>query len=418
MSNIAEERIRKVKVGLQSSHPFFAYLSLFLKLKEFNEEECKILKEVGRATMGVDKHSNFYYSPDFVESLTGDNLRTAILHELGHIFLGHVIRGGFRKEESPDGWNISVDACVNSLLLLNGFQFDGELSNGVIPENDILIIGKKPKQIKIKDVSKKVAEEIYDELMKQARDKDMIKQVTYVGFDDHSKHSSGHESSGNKGVEKENRQIEKDWKKRMIEAGEMAKLRGKTPLGMDRYVETLLEEKVNWRAMLQRFVSSEIISDFTWRRRSRKSIASGFYMPSVKKENVDINVVIDLSGSISEQDLRDFLGEIISISNSFKDRVNMKILTHEMGITGEFEVNHANEEKIVDLKMKGGGGTSHKDVWKKLSEARKKVVILLTDGYSDITSSDNPDCPVIWVVSKGGADDKYFPFGNVIRLEE
>lgn len=420
-SQLPLERIRKCRIKLQYENPFFAYLSMYLKLKEFSKEDLKQIKTFHnqRGTAAVDKYGNFYYSPNFINELTNEELRTLIMHELFHVILGHTTRGQNRYKESPDGWNIAVDLCVNHLLLENNFQFTGKLSKGAIPKNDTFTMGEKPKQIIIEDISKKAAEQIYDELMRQAKENDMIKEIeVYEPFDNHDKHRKG---DGNSGTEKENKELEKKWKKRIIEAGEMAKrLQGNVPKGFERYVDELLEEKVNWKQILYQQIRNELISDYTWMKRSRKSISTGYYLPSTKKENVEVRVIIDLSGSISESDLKDFLSEICGMAKVFKDKIKITLYPHETKITQEIEINQANESKILNLKLKGGGGTSAIPIINRMNEIVRgaELVIWLTDGYFENVQNVEFKFRPLWILAKGGSDSSILNTGRIIELDE
>ncbi len=412
----ALERITKARINLQYSSPFFAYLSLHLKPQEFSKELEEHLKSKGQVpTLAVDQNSHLHYSSDYIATLDDADLTSSLVHEILHLSFGHIWRLSRQFKECPSGTNISADAVINRILDLNGFDMKSfkktKLGEGILPDsNDVLSLGQPPKQIKIKDISKKTAEEIYDELMKQAKDKDMIK---YVPSDNHLFEGDG-ESESDKQAQKE---IEKEWKKRIIEAGEHAKNIGKLPSGMGRYIDDLLEDKLNWKQLLAQEIRNEIINDYSFTRPSKKALAHGIYLPSVKKENVDVRIVIDLSGSISEKDMKDFLTEIVGMSKAFKDRINMEIITHETEPSEPIEVNRANEEKILNIKFKGGGGTEALPTIKYLNKKNNSLVIWLTDGYFETVTRDDINFKVLWVLTKDGTDESIKDTGRVLTLE-
>jgi len=421
MDNVIE-RIRKAKINLYYKNPFFAYLLHHLKCQEFGEELEKHLNSKGQIpTLAVDKYSNLYYSPEFILSLDEEDLKSSLIHEILHISLNHLSRLKRQFKECPDGANISADAIVFTILEKNNFdiksfkprKFKGQEYSAIYVENDIFTYGKLPNQIKIENVSKKTAEEIYDELMSQAKDKNMIK---YVSSDNHLFGDEDDEDSEESKAK--NKELEKEWKKRMIEASEVSKQAGKTPLGMERFIDELLEDKINWRQILQREIKKEAISDYSWQRRSKKSIACGFYLPNVKKENIEIKIVIDLSGSISEEDLKDFLSEIIGMSRAFP-QIKMTLLTHETKVNDIYEINRANEDKIRELKLNGGGGTSFSSVVKYLNENTKgnELVIWLTDGYGDSVTNKDLRFRLLWVLTKEGSDECIKGTGRIVKLE-
>ncbi|MHA1470598.1 MAG: DUF2201 family putative metallopeptidase, partial [Candidatus Asgardarchaeia archaeon] len=61
-------------------------------------------------------------------------------------------------------------------------------------------------------------------------------------------------------------------------------MKGNVPKGMERLVEELLEPKLNWKALLRKYIIQEIPTDYTYQKRSKHSIATGFYMPATKKD--------------------------------------------------------------------------------------------------------------------------------------
>jgi predicted metal-dependent peptidase len=73
-------------------------------------------------------------------------------------------------------------------------------------------------------------------------------------------------------------------------------------------------------------------------------------------------------------------------------------------------------------KPEGGGGTSFVPFFDWLNKHQptntpphgERLTIYLTDGYGDFP--EQPDYPVLWVVTDDGRDADEFPFGKVTRL--
>ena len=409
------ERIRKARINLEYSNPFFAYLLLHLKPQKFSKEVEDSLKSSGqKPTMAVDINSNLYYSDEFVEELDDGMLINVLVHEIGHLFLSHHFRLEKQFKESPQIANISADVKVNEILIQNDFRID-KIEGCIYPQSDCLKYGK----VKIEKISEKTSEEIYDEFLKQAENNNMIKKIKYIPFDNHLFDGKGGKTKDGKGNEISQKEFEREQKKRMIEAYENAKARGKTPKGMERFVDSLLENKINWRELLKREIKNEIISDYSWRKKSKKSIACGYYLPSVTKENLDIKVVIDLSGSISNNDLKDFLSEMVGIGKTFKNQINMEVITHEVEVNDVMKISRVNEDKILSLKLNGGGGTSFIPTINYLNEnnKNKQLVVWLTDGYGENIENEQMKFKTIWVLAKGGSDGCIKGKGKIVRLE-
>src|SRR3990167_5832777 len=294
--------------------------------------------------------------------------------------------------------NIAVHNCdiATNFLIMNCNKMDGtkfELpKGGVIPDGNTMTLGK----IIINDVDKKSAEALYDELMKHEKE---IKKMGNQGFDKHILL----EPKTKEEIAQANK-IADEWKGKMAEAYQHAKMRGKTPLGAERLLGELLEHKVDWRSTLYKFITNELISDYTWGKRSRRSYSSGYYMPSSVKENINVAVSIDVSGSIGQSELTDFMAEIVGLSKSFSN-LTMRVLIHECEVTDVLEIANGNVDKLLGWKIKGGGGTSHSCVKAKIEEEYPdtKLLIAFTDGYTDNVDFQSEPYKVLWVISKGGS---------------
>ncbi len=417
MDEKARDKIITGRVRLQRRNPFFSYLVMHLNLVEFDKKHKSFMKKFKQEpTMAVDMKGNLYYCPDFVNTLTQEELQTVLCHEVMHVALLHLSRLGKRN---MDAWNISTDLVINNTLLKNNFDF-GKLEKSVIlPNNDIFVFGQPPKQIVIKDVSKKYAEEIYEELWSEANKKGMVQQVeSYEGFDSHMfGDGDGEEEEGKgKGMGKEAKEkLEREWKKRLTEAVNYAKNQGNLPAGMDRYIEEILDSKMNWREMLYRYVTKEIPFDFDYNRPHRRSQSVGYYLPTIKKEMVDISVAIDTSGSIGQEELTEFLSELVGISNSF-DSVRINLLFWDTKLNNHYVIDNNNKDEIVELNAGGGGGTDFTNIYDKVEELipQTKLLVFFTDGYASFPSHEQ--YRTLWVLNNQSCSEKDIPFGDVVKL--
>jgi len=371
----AEERLRKARIQLNYTNPFFAYLTLHLKFKKLNTiPSC-----------AVDRDGNFYYNENFIEKLQDEEIKGVLCHEVLHLALEHFIR---QTQRDKNIWNIATDIVVNNLLLLNDFF----LPDGVLkPENNEITIAFK----KIKNIDKKCAEEIYDEIYTPLKKRiDEMKKLTKKLLD---KHIFAGKGKNLRRGDRKGKNGKKNWKKILVEASTMAKQRGKLPVGVERLIDNLLNPKLNWKSLLHKYITSEIPFDYTWKRPHRKSVVIGIYQPSVKRELLNVTVAIDTSGSISEKELKSFLSEVISLAKSFS-QIKMKFVTHDAEIQDVYEFTNGNIKKIMNIKIHGGGGTSHKPVFELAEKEKTKLLICFTDAYSDIEEIQS-NIKTIFVVS-------------------
>jgi predicted metal-dependent peptidase len=251
-------------------------------------------------------------------------------------------------------------------------------------------------------VSKKTTEELYNEIYKQAEDKDMFEEIKYDGFDNHlNRDKKETENSSN-------------WKERVSEAGQIARKQGNLPNGMERLIEEMLEPKINWKKLLYRYITNEVISDYRWDRNSRKGRALGFYLPSAKKENLEITCFVDVSGSISDEELSEFLGELLSIKNSF-EMLKVNLVFWDTKMQNHYEMDNSNFNEISNLKITGRGGTSFRNVYDYIKKEipKTKILIFFTDAFADYPKKQL--YKTLWIVTKNG-DENQIPYGEVIKL--
>jgi len=410
-----EDRITKAKIYLQKNFPFWAYLSLYLKFSKI--EKGQMLDD----TMGVNcLTGEVSYVKEFIDGLDDKELVGTIAHEINHIAFLTELRQGSRDRV---GWNCATDLAINSLLKANKF----ELPKGVIiPDyNDELDIGKGKK---ITKCSEKTAEEIYDLLPKINKKGKMYVAVGKNGkggekelgeaFDEHIK------SKGGKPLTPaEKKELTENWNGKVQEALTIAKMKGDVPIGIELLVGKLHENKINWRTLLQRYITNQIPHNHTYTSPHKKSISCGYYMPNTLKEKIKVVVAIDVSGSIGQKELVDFLSEIIGMARAFQDRIEMTLITHETDVNNTFQIRNGNIEEIKKLKIEGGGGTAHDKVFKHIQDTIRecKCVVFLTDGYSDLNQIDFDKFSFnkIFVISDGGIDTQLKGKNcQIIKLEK
>lgn len=396
-----EDRLTRARIQIQRKNPFFAYLSLFLK---FVERE-----DVG--TCAIDIDGNFYYNTKFLDKLGDNEVEGVVIHEIGHLAFLHLLRLGSREMFV---WNIACDCVVNVLATNNGFIMP---KNSIIAINNTIELGKG---IVLRDVNEKTAEELYDEIWKKLPKKSGQKgQSEEKGESIDKGRLDKHitrEISDKEKSEKEN-----EWKNRVEEAYVSSKMKGEVPLGVERLIGKLHESKINWKDMLYRHITQAIPYDFSYRKPNKKSISYGYYVPDVMKEKIEVVVCIDTSGSIGQEELNDFLSEIIGIAKAFRNRLSIRVLCHDIEVHTDYLVENGNIDKIKQVEIKGGGGTSHKPILDLLKNkyGNTKFAVFFTDMESDLQEIKLNDYPFakLFVVSKQGNEEcKLNGQSNTIKL--
>jgi predicted metal-dependent peptidase len=394
-------RVKRAKIKLQKEKPFFSDLLFFMKIQQTDKVP----------TMGVDIEGNLYVSPEYAKKLSDEQLRGVLIHEVLHLALLHVQRGKnkrLNKGKLPPHmiWNLAIDCHANFIAMQNGAVLPNDIAcKADINRNKVDIVALdqgKPKVIySVQDCSKKTSEEIYIELYNnlpfEKRPGEFYVESDFGGQDVHY-YAEG--ADGDKISEK----AEREWKQRALNAIYRSKSIGNLPAGMERLINEMIEPQVPWQSKLYKFITDDIISDYTYMRPHKRSEAVGFYTPSFTKEKLYLAFFADTSGSIDDGTISEFKSEGVAILKSFEN-VEMIFGYCDADVQSVVEINSGDEEKLMFSKPKGGGGTDMRKILKWLEKEEKKpdVVVILTDGYTPWpTTEEVGDYKIMWVICENG----------------
>ena len=392
------EKLTTARIGLLLRHPFFGNLATRMKLIDATEW-CNTLATDGR---------NFYYNNDFVNKLTPKQAEFGFAHEVLHNIFDHM---GRRQDRDPMISNIAADYAANQILKDER-------------------IGEVPDWIKIFQDNKYRGmsyEEIYADL-----EKDAIKiDLSELGelLDDHldgegdaegkDKGEGDEDKNGNgrpKLTVEEKKQIRDEIKEAMVAAAQSAGA-GKVPADIARYIQVFTEPKMDWRQMLRMNIQSILKSNFSFSRPNRKSQHSGAILPGMlNEETIDVSVAIDMSGSISNKQAQDFLGEVKGIMDEYKDfKLDLWCFDTEIYNYAKFTGDSADE--IMSYECKGGGGTDFEANWNfmKQENIEPKRFIMFTDGYPCGSWGDENYCETLFIVH--GDETITAPFGQTAHYK-
>jgi predicted metal-dependent peptidase len=377
------------RVGMLLRASFFGNLATRLKL--INADEwCATAATDGR---------NFYYNTRFIKMLRPKEVEFLFGHEVLHVVYDHF---GRRGERDPLLSNVAADYCVNADLKKHRV---GEFITSVPCLYESKYEGMS-------------YEEIYDDLYKNAEKIDINKLIEKL-LDDHmdgDEDGDGDSRDGKGGTKRpkltaeEKAAIRDEIKEAMLSAAQTCDA-GNLPAGVKRIIQDLTEPKMNWRELIRQQIESTVKSDFTWLRTSRKGWDMDAVMPGMKtQEAIDICVMVDMSGSISERQGRDFISEVKGIMETFEDyRIHIGCFDTEVYNMQMYTAD--NLEDIADYKLAGGGGTDFDcffDYFKK-EEIEPKKLVVFTDGYPGGSWGDPNYCDTVWVIHGDKNPDP--PFG-------
>ena len=341
------------------------------------------------------------FSPVFLESLSNDEVDFVLMHEILHVVLKHCFRG---RKVDPYLFNIACDIVVNSNILYSKNMNLKYITLEKYGESMHFAPNGKEGYLY-------TAEEVYNMLIKDSLSKKGGKSVKGDSFDDHS---HWEEADDDFTID--------EWEKRVIDAAESSAKRdtsvGNIPLGVQRYISSLKNASIDWRMLLNDFISLEV-GDYSFTPPDRR-IDGPFFMPDfnemVEKEDdpKEILFMIDTSGSVNSNQITQAYSEIKGALEQFTS------LTGYLGFF-DYVVYEPKEfssiEDILEIIPKGGGGTNFFAVFEYVNnlENKPKAIIILTDGYATFPKeSVRNGIPVIWVMNN---DKVTPPWGEVARMK-
>ena len=350
---------------------------------------------------------NIYYNSEFTNSLTEKEQIFLFAHELCHIALNHIYRIEGKDHET---WNIATDAVINSYLT----QKDG------LP----LIEGG----VDIKDAYMYDAEQLYEKLLKDKKDNENENKKSkdnnnsnkdkQVGHDSHTmwedavkkKHKQeenkeNHSTPKEQKIEQDIEKMGKIGEKKIFEENEklrdeqLEKLRKSLAQQSTSYGNSSLADQrnisdighaiplINWTRLLK----SAIKIDEDWSYLNPE-VESGIIMPTIDPiEKNETEIVLDTSGSIDDDLLRNFLRECKNILKESK----VKVGCFDTRFYGFSEVKSSKD--IENLKFQGGGGTDFDAAVNAFSKNANNKIIF-TDGWASMTQKK---VDAIWIVFGG-----------------
>ena len=186
-------------------------------------------------------------------------------------------------------------------------------------------------------------------------------------------------------------------------AEQTIKMRGTIPSEMQEIVDELFKPKpriFDWKSYFRRMLGS--IYDINIKKTRRKESIRFPDSAGIKhKKKVSILVAVDTSGSVNDDELRDFFSEITYI---YKAGARITILECDAKITANYEYTGKWTGKIH-----GRGGTDFQPVIDYYRKNMKDYAALVyfTDGECSIP--DNVPRDTIWVITSEGDHTKTYP---------
>jgi predicted metal-dependent peptidase len=306
-------------------------------------------------TAAVDDKGQMIVNPEFFASLSPREIEAVAAHECAHIVLAHV-RRMVDSVDSEDWklWNIAADLAINEMLGKLGFD---------LPDF----------ALKISDENRELREMSVDQIfdwLKQNQGKELPRQLA----------AALKNQSAMKGCGYDGERMSEDVKRAVESSLYASKCSGKNDV-FDRVFSPPVP-RAEFEKVLLRFCS--FASDMhrreekTFKRRSRRSYGTDFFLPGDDGSTANVLVLVDTSGSMTREMLEaacksaELAQEIVN--------ANVTIAFHDV------EVYHRSRPTAAVAKEFGRihiGGTCFESSYRQLEDVGEKfdVCLHVTDCY-------------------------------------
>ena len=375
------EKIQRACARIAWRQPFFGAFIMRFPVEEMPDHlkgQCTTMCTNGRA---------IYWAPEFVAKISDDEVEGVIIHEIFHIIFKHAYR---LKRREPKKWNIACDYTIDPMV--------HDLPGVALPKLPGMEMHHDSKY------DGHHAEHVYELLPDQDQQggASSIGEVIQPTTEDGKPLSQSEADAEMQDVDR-----------MTVQAADAAKRVGKMPGCMKQYIDSLLEPKVDWEARIRTFVGGENPEGYTYKRPHRAQFwHNRMIEPSVEKTGVEKMVIcIDVSGSVSDKEIAQFLGEMNHISEEFQPE-EITVIQHDTDVR---RVDVFERGDIIDaLRIEGRGGTCVQPTFKYIEDHidHPDRIIWMTDmGIGDW--GDDPGYQVLWVATM----DTKAPYGETVYIK-
>jgi predicted metal-dependent peptidase len=388
-----QQSLSKISKELMLKEPYYGFFLIML-----NKVWRKDLPTAGVSKNGIN--FQLAINEEFWTGLSEMHQMGLLKHELLHIAFGHLTSfGSFKNKRLA---NVAMDMEINQYidedwLPKGGINIDDYEDLDLERKAGCRYYYDKLNQFQDeKDKNGTCGNDEMDKLLDQVASGDIPDHSTWEEFEDLS--------------EAEQKLIEKQLQKVLSDAKEQTiKKRGNVPGEIEGVIviEEIVAPKFDWRGYIRRFtgVSTKVFTKKIRRKENRRYEEN----PGLKiKMRQHMLLAIDTSGSVSDSELQEFMGEIHHI---YKTGVDVTIMQCDTSIRSIEPYKGKNEINVA-----GRGGTEFDPVLDYYNANQKKYTSLVyfTDGecYTSVVPKGN----VLWVLSERSHMNTDLP-GRVIKLE-
>lgn len=358
------------------------------------------------------------FNPKFMDEQTEDKQIGVIKHELLHMIFQHIFTRSVGEKSYQVLWNWATDLAINSII-----------GKDNLPEM-CLLPGHTPNDPKTgKPIEGPYAEYIQSAPLMMASDYyfEGLRKIQEEQGDDNCDLAIGsgigtmdghdHWKDLPADVQEQIRDKMREMVGKAAERAQIDNSWGSVPHEIQDVIRKMLSREVDWRSVLRNFIgrTRTMQRTSTVRKVNKKT---PYVQPGVRRPTIaNFGIFIDQSGSVGDQDLSLFFGELESLSNF----TTLDVYHFDTEI----------DEKSHTVWKKGGakptphrtrcGGTDFNAVAnfcnRRENQGRWSGIVILTDGYCDVMGGIKAT-KVLWVISETGSLSIVRPGDLAIQMKK
>ena len=420
MQRPPRRKISRAVDWILGKHPFLASTVCHFEISQDDS------KTDSAATDG----RRLYFNGPFMDKLTQLEASWVILHEAGHVFLGHHLR---EKGKTQHGvWNEAADLALNELIKNepgfkhNEYALAGEGDYADLPSGKALewYYGRLTKE-----VQKPKPEPGQEQGPGNQPGGDRPQQGQGDGKDQGNQPAPNGKGNG-KGKQKvkqpgevlpaENPETAKrEWEQMVAEGLQHAKSHGSCPGWVRELVDKVLAPPVpDTKQILRQFFSRTIRQGTTYSKPNRRrSHLEGVILPARRSKSLgDVALIVDTSGSMSTSECNMALRWIEETVSVYRG-ARITAIQADTRVIEEATKTYTAFDFPVDAHKvcwHGRGGTDLAPAIVAAAKLRPSCIVVVSDMEWGYGSCPDPRIPTLWIETKPtGAKPR---FGIIARM--
>lgn len=380
----------RILITMMKDDPFFCHVSRYIR-----KLETSIIPTA--AVSYANNEFVMYWNPVFFSLLTENSIKGIIKHELYHIILDHITT---RRRDNKVLWNIATDLAINSLLVHSGTELpEGCLIPGqkfVIPHDRKLKEEEQNAQKFATFIEKmphlKTSDWYYEQISRFMEENGLDIPSAFTSIDDHS---------GWENIPENQKEYVKGRIRRAV--GDAVKKAdqnnqwGSIPAAIREKLRELYSNEIDWKALLRQFcgTSRSFSSTHSIKKINRKY---PYIHPGIKRNyTANIGVFIDQSGSVGNDEISMFFGELSSLAK----KIDFTVYFFDTDVDEENKIKWRRGQKVSPKRTRCGG-TDFQAVINYVNKHQSEYdgILILTDGacYQPTPSK----IKLAWVICPSG----------------